>query len=249
MNYWLLVILLFVIALYVSRWHSASAVQKDLIRGDVLLVFAHPDDEAMFFSPLLSYLRRRGITCHFLCLSNGNANGLGSTRELELYQSAHYFGVHKKNVRIVQHCELDDGLSSHWPAHIIKAEVSKYLEAAMHIGTVITFDNQGVSHHPNHIAVYNGVKKLKDNMPPGIAFMQLASKNVLLKYSGCLSMLFSLIASPRHTRSNATILIPPGKVFTSFSAMRRHWSQMVWFRYLFVFFSSYTYVNELSEIA
>lgn len=37
----------------------------------VLLVVAHPDDETMFFSPLLLSLTLFGVPVHVLCLSNG----------------------------------------------------------------------------------------------------------------------------------------------------------------------------------
>lgn len=35
---------------------------------------------------------------------------------------------------------------------------------------------------------------------------------------------------------------------TGLSAMKQHWSQMVWFRWLNVFFSRYMWVNEWKEV-
>jgi N-acetylglucosaminylphosphatidylinositol deacetylase len=37
--------------------------------------------------------------------------------------------------------------------------------------------------------------------------------------------------------------------FTALRAMREHWSQLVWFRWLYVSFSRYMWVNEWVEIA
>eukprot|EP00796_Vickermania_ingenoplastis_P000702 gene702-381_t len=192
------------------------------VRGDVLLVFAHPDDEAMFFSPILLYLKQQKISCHFLCLSNGNFNAQGPVREQEVYASAAFFGIPKRNVKVVNHSELQDGMSEKWPETRVMREIEQYLEKAMHISTVITFDADGVSSHPNHMAVHAGVKKLRNNMPP--AFPSVGE------------------------RKRFNVVIPPGSIFTSFAAMKRHASQLVWFRYLFVMFSSYTYLNEITEI-
>jgi len=56
----------------------------------VLLVISHPDDESMFFGPTIQALRRAGARTHILCLSNGDADGLGAVREKEL-ESARKF--------------------------------------------------------------------------------------------------------------------------------------------------------------
>jgi N-acetylglucosaminylphosphatidylinositol deacetylase len=39
----------------------------------VLLVTAHPDDEAMFFAPTIHTLLQQGASVHILCLSNGKS--------------------------------------------------------------------------------------------------------------------------------------------------------------------------------
>lgn len=39
--------------------------------SQALLVFAHPDDESMFFSPTIIALKYQGVTMHVLCLSDG----------------------------------------------------------------------------------------------------------------------------------------------------------------------------------
>eukprot|EP01043_Picozoa_sp_COSAG02_P095334 COSAG02_NODE_31709_length_528_cov_10.728868_1_plen_48_part_10 len=44
---------------------------------------AHPDDESMFFGPAL-LCRHGGQQVKLLCLSTGNADGLGETRKQEL---------------------------------------------------------------------------------------------------------------------------------------------------------------------
>jgi hypothetical protein len=51
------------------RLHSCLQLMRKYHR--VLLVIAHPDDEAMFFSPTLLTMRQLNIEVHVLCLSTG----------------------------------------------------------------------------------------------------------------------------------------------------------------------------------
>lgn len=51
----------------------------------VLLVTAHPDDEAMFFAPALHQLQQTGTSIHILCLSNGEP---ASATHKMLYQQS-----------------------------------------------------------------------------------------------------------------------------------------------------------------
>eukprot|EP00796_Vickermania_ingenoplastis_P000652 gene653-369_t len=216
---------------FLGRWKYVSTSQHPPVRGDVLLVFAHPDDEAMF-SPILLYLKQQKISCHFLCLSNGNFNAQGPVREQEVYASAAFFGIPKRNVKVVNHSELQDGMSEKWPETRVMREIEQYLEKAMHISTVITFDADGVSSHPNHMAVHAGVKKLRNNMPPGIIFLQLKTRSLLMKYISFASLFIPVAFPSVGERKRFNVVIPPGSIFTSFAAMKRHASQLVWFRYL-----------------
>jgi len=71
---------------------------------NVLLVTAHPDDEAMFFAPtILSLASRREISLFHVCLSNGNADGLGETRKAELGYSLDILGISRQNRWLVDH--------------------------------------------------------------------------------------------------------------------------------------------------
>jgi N-acetylglucosaminylphosphatidylinositol deacetylase len=54
-------------------------------------VIAHPDDEAMFFTPAIVNLRESN-NLHLLCLSSGDYAGLGRTREKELDKAANMLG-------------------------------------------------------------------------------------------------------------------------------------------------------------
>ncbi|KAJ9180910.1 hypothetical protein P3X46_009097 [Hevea brasiliensis] len=75
-------------------------------KKNVLLVVAHPDDESMFFSPTISYLISRGHNLHILCLSIGNADGMGNARKHELYKACAVLKVPVQQVNVLDHPEL-----------------------------------------------------------------------------------------------------------------------------------------------
>lgn len=60
-----------------------------------MLVTAHPDDEAMFFLPTITYLNDSNYDIHLICLSNGNANKIGKIREAELEKCSKYLKINK----------------------------------------------------------------------------------------------------------------------------------------------------------
>ena len=71
---------------------------------NILLVTAHPDDETMFFAPtILSLTRKTSINLFHLCLSSGNADGLGEIRKEELANSLDVLGIHRDKRWIVDH--------------------------------------------------------------------------------------------------------------------------------------------------
>lgn len=80
----------------------------DLVKSDVhsrlLVLTAHPDDECMFFAPTLLGLNTKdNIEIFSLCLSVGNADGLGVTREMEFHASYEVLGVPAGRRWIVDH--------------------------------------------------------------------------------------------------------------------------------------------------
>lgn len=83
----------------------------------IILLIAHPDDEAMFFSPTLLALTHPSLGNHLkiLCLSTGDADGLGQTRAKELIDSALTLGVRKReDVFVMDDPRFRDGMDTHW---------------------------------------------------------------------------------------------------------------------------------------
>lgn len=108
---------------------------------------------------------------------------------------------------------------------------------------IITFDEKGVSGHPNHISTYKGVQlslisfsKKKISMTG----LKLQTTNVFRKFFGVLDLPLSLLSD------NVVINFNLLKVL---KGMQAHKSQNVWYRILFVLFSRYTYMNTFVKIA
>jgi len=213
----------------------------------VLYVIAHPDDEAMFFVPSILANRKVGHDLFLLCLSSGNFQGLGETRKKELEKSCSLLGV--KEIALIDSPLCLDGPKNQWDIGFIAQTVHERV-SAWGITQIVTFDQGGVSGHQNHIDVYNGVRRYHNTAVVAVPVQCLETTSLLRKYIGPLDILFSflfvavanLCGSPRSLCVNASSLS------TSFWCMCAHWSQLLWFRYLFIFFSRYAYVNTMSTL-
>ena len=87
----------------------------------VLLVTSHPDDESMFFGPTIQAAKRMGAQVHILCLSTGDADGLGEVRAKELDSAGAHLGV--TSVDLVDDSALRDGFDEKWPVEAVAARV------------------------------------------------------------------------------------------------------------------------------
>ncbi|KIY98423.1 N-acetylglucosaminylphosphatidylinositoldeacetylase [Monoraphidium neglectum] len=199
--------------------------------SSVLLVTAHPDDEAMFFAPSLAHYARHGDLVTILCLSTGDADGLGR--------------IPADRVTVVDHPRLRDGVATAWPeatvADLVAAELQK-----RRCDTVLTFDARGVSGHANHTAVHRGVRSLLQTRGPALGVTsawQLVSLGLPRKFLSIADTWLSRTLAPR-----GALVLAGGSLGTSLAAMRAHASQWVWYRKLFVLLSSYTYVNTLAPL-
>ncbi|XP_019076900.1 uncharacterized protein LOC100855158 isoform X4 [Vitis vinifera] len=201
-----------------------------LQKRNVLLVIAHPDDESIFI-------------CYV-----GNADGMGNIRKEELYQASAILKVPLQQVKILDHPDFQDGFGKVWN-HALLAKIIEEEVISHAIDTIITFDDYGVSGHCNHIDVHRGLCRmlLHDTSERNIEAWELVSTNILRKYSGPIDIWLSILSSMCYPSENMHCLLNKNP-HKSFLAMAQHQSQWVWFRKLFVSFSSYTYVNRLRKI-
>ncbi|CAE7060355.1 unnamed protein product [Rhizoctonia solani] len=98
------------------------------IPSPVLVLTAHPDDECMFFSPTILALKRQEKEVRGLCLSVGNADGLGPTRAQELVSSYRVLGLQSGEVDVLDHPELQDDIKSMWNTSLIAGIVGEYVQ-------------------------------------------------------------------------------------------------------------------------
>lgn len=203
------------------------------------------------------------IRVHLLCLSTGNADGSGKQRIHELIQSCQLMNIldetrkdkdsiviskpselsKKARLVIVDNEELQDGMTDkqqQWNTELISEFVRQFVHVNQ-IDTLLTFDAHGISAHPNHISVHEGVllsyrKHLKDK----VILYQLVTSSLLRKYTGLID--FALALALDKTREDTVILFTPD-ITSAYRCMKAHATQFIWFRKLFILFSRYAYVN------
>lgn len=205
--------------------------------SSVLLVTAHPDDECMFFAPTVLALQARNVSVHALCLSSGNADGLGDVRAAELYKSFETLGVDAAHVGLVDDAALPDSMSVEWRAEDIRRVVEPVVHAH-EIEAILTFDERGVSLHPNHRALVHGVRTVAPRADMPLELWTLHTWSWRIKF---LSYVTS--AAQRWAPHDVVVLAPWSASWQALSAMRQHTSQLVWFRYLYVLTSAYMHAN------
>jgi N-acetylglucosaminylphosphatidylinositol deacetylase len=215
----------------------------------VLLVTAHPDDEAMFFAPTVLCLRSR-LQLHILCLSNGNHDGRGRVRKKEMLAACAGLGVPRERVTVLDDPRLQDGPHNAWPEDHVAAIVAAHLHArGLH--DVVTFDQHGVSGHPNHVAAHLGVRRLLSaKHQETFRAHELVSTSLLRRFLGVLDVVPTLIgyagtlAAARSSSSSSCCCVSL-RPWACHAAMQAHASQYVWYRRLYVALSRYVFVNTL----
>ncbi|KAJ5568445.1 N-acetylglucosaminyl-phosphatidylinositol de-N-acetylase [Penicillium hetheringtonii] len=203
-------------------WTLSSTTSSPFMRSfprlqnkRICLLIAHPDDEAMFFAPTVLALTRPELGNHLkiLCLSTGDADGLGNIRKEELKKSALSLGVRDEaDVFVVDDpTRFQDSMSKVWAetdvSSLLASAFAPELAATLNgtakkdskkaptatIDVLLTFDRDGVSNHPNHRSLYHGAKnfiqilmKGKEGFTSPVTLYTLTSLSILRKYAGVL---------------------------------------------------------------
>lgn len=223
----------------------------------VLLLTAHPDDECFFFGPTLLALSPQTDNLFSLTVSNGNNDGIGSRREPELRSSLAILGIPPERSFLLNHPLLQDNFTQAWDADIIVESVLPYV-IQHNITLLLTFDDKGVSSHPNHYSLYYGSQRLLDSLPKDAVHLRayaLKTYPIYIKYSGWITIFSKFYLYAYQTGDAISSGIPTlrftsgiASYLTIFRAMNQHHSQMVWFRWLYLLFSSYMWRNDWIEI-
>eukprot|EP00914_Ancora_sagittata_P020966 GHVO01041211.1.p1 GENE.GHVO01041211.1~~GHVO01041211.1.p1 ORF type:complete len:253 (-),score=37.74 GHVO01041211.1:52-810(-) len=204
------------------------------------LVIAHPDDEAMFFLPSIKSLQEDQGILNILCLSNGDYEGLGHIREKEMMNSCRRLGIDEARVSVINDPTFQDGYE--WDHMCIRNYIDEFVKHN-DINEVWTFDEYGVSHHPNHISTYMGVSLWWEDFvrtstaPTACQMNALVTVPWIRKYLGPLEYVYKRFYAEKE---NETVKFCPYRVF---EALLEHKTQLKWYRVLHAVFSRYSYVN------
>lgn len=229
---------------------NQDEIQKyGMVNSKIYFITAHPDDESMFFNPTLIELAKPEYqnSIELYCFSNGDYDGIGHVREKELSRVAAMFGIDK--VHIGNYKDGEDWDSSSM-VNTLRREVRPFSlfnpSKKVHL---ITFDNYGVSGHKNHISVNEAVRKFIKSKPYFNGW-ELVSESILVKYSSTIltnaKLILRVLAPSVSLENEVSIVSSLHDWFLSMATMTTgHYSQMVYFRWLWLFFSNYIQSNTL----
>lgn len=153
----------------------------------VYFIIGHPDDEVMFFSPSLLEISKpkNNNKVKLICFSSGDSvdESIGRIRSQELFHSAKILGISKEDVTVL---DFKDGMNETWDSNDIKSALGDIIGLS-HSGPValVTFDENGVSNHPNHISLYHGTLNFSEHTTRArskiypVSLVTLASTNKL----------------------------------------------------------------------
>ncbi|KAL4446014.1 hypothetical protein ABPG74_011006 [Tetrahymena malaccensis] len=230
--------IMIVIILVAKKFKGSKGDQSE--EKNILFVIAHPDDESMFFLPTILEMKEQNYKLHLLSFSNGGFDGLGKIREKELEKCCRFLGFEK--CEIIDDPQIQDGMDKNWPTETKMLTILQSYVEKHNIKGIFTFDDHGVSGHPNHKDVYRCVRNFKQQnteLTKGIKFFKLQSVNIIRKYIGAFDILFCIFSQITFVNCNP---------LKAWQAMSIHHSQFVYFRKLFVIFSRYAYINTLHPL-
>lgn len=123
----------------------------------ILLVFAHPDDESITVGGTVAKYVKAGWTVDLLCATNGEegqsgqttltGQALGEIRAQELGKAATVLGISSTTI-----IGLNDGRLSELTPGTLEDPIYRAIELVLP-DIIITFDQTGVSNHPDHIKI------------------------------------------------------------------------------------------------
>jgi N-acetylglucosaminylphosphatidylinositol deacetylase len=214
-----------------SSFHR-NEVPLALSNQKIQLLVAHPDDEVMFFAPTLIELSKEQYANEITvtCFSTGNAEGLGVLRAKELRRSLEILGIHHVEV-IDDEMKFKDGMDIAWKAD----DIVEYLKDDTTM--ILTFDEGGVSNHPNHRSLYHAA------LTTDKVVVLLHTYPMWIKYSATLYTNWRLLSSKNDGLEIYSDWA--GYLLALCAMISGHKSQMVWFRYGWLLFSNYINMNKL----
>jgi N-acetylglucosamine malate deacetylase 2 len=130
--------------------------KENKMNRSILLIFAHPDDESFGPSGTTAKYRDLGIPTDLICATRGEVGSrldvpegveTAAAREAELRKAAAIIGI-----RAIYFLDFIDGQLDHVKPALINKKITKIMQK-LQPEVVITFGPDGISGHPDHIAV------------------------------------------------------------------------------------------------
>lgn len=231
---------------------SANDV-KSAFGNTTILIVAHPDDETMFFGPMILNLIKNNKSIDILCLTNGNSDGIGWRREKELVNVIEAFGS-SLTLNVINDNKLPDSMSTSWDIDYVNHYILKHIrQHTRPVETIITFDSFGVSGHPNHRSIYLAIWQLRKELQElKINLLVLKSVSIWRKYTFFLDSIFTVISNYLKNVGMQQQAVTLSISLSEYTSLRRilqlHRTQMVWFRQLYMIFSRYMFINEFEYL-
>jgi N-acetyl-1-D-myo-inositol-2-amino-2-deoxy-alpha-D-glucopyranoside deacetylase len=149
---------------------NIPSVRLELMKPSLLVVLAHPDDEAFSSGAILTHYAKLGVRVELLCATRGEAGkitdpnlsvaDLGKQRELELRRACAAMGINEPRFMDYHDSGRLERLRRDDPLATINID---YLEIEQKILAVVretkpqvllTFDPHGGYNHPDHLSVH-----------------------------------------------------------------------------------------------
>lgn len=153
---------------------------NNLSKKRILVVLAHPDDESYGMGGTMAKYSHYGAQVVLLCATRGEAGILGvepedawKIREKELMKAAEFLGVQ------VFFLGYHDGELSSTKQHLLIEKIAGWIYA-VEPDLILTFGPDGVSGHPDHIAISMAVTQAVNQFFPDSNLLYLAPTEATL---------------------------------------------------------------------
>ena len=143
-----------------------STACDDLNGCSLLAVFAHPDDESLACGGLLARCAERNVRVSLLCLTHGehgpghDGERVRDTRARELEEAARVLGI--RDVVLLDH---EDGMLPWTDGARLERDILGAIRR-FQPDVVVTFDEDGLYWHPDHIAVHERTTAVVAGLAP-----------------------------------------------------------------------------------
>lgn len=248
-----------IIALAIVRLETLQRSSGESIRkhfsNNTLLIVAHPDDETMFFGPMILNLLDNNKYLDILCLSDGGSDNLGLQRKQEFKSVMEKLGP-LANLKIITDDHLLDGTDQHWDVDDVAYHIDKYIrfkrDQSEAVNTIVSFDSYGVSGHDNHRSIFRALKDLKKRHQK-LKLYFLNSVNIVRKYMSFFDALATSMPQLLNRSPDDGGKMTLALNLSGYKKLRQlltlHKSQMVWFRQLYMIFSRYMFLNDFKVVS